>query len=99
MPKHVSELEDTLFDSTCKSLAEASIHASVLSQREKDGKEGISSFNLPMVRFHTMYLFEIQDKIKALSTHVQLCYPQLASHFGFISVRTDTLCQLLDSLT
>ena len=39
MPEVVSGLEDALFHSTSKSLAEASIHASVLSKREK-GSEG-----------------------------------------------------------
>ena len=43
MPEVVSGLEDALSHSTSKSLAEASIHASVLSKREK-GSEGTNLF-------------------------------------------------------
>ena len=89
MPEQVSGLKDTLFDSTSNSLAEASVYASVQSQREKDQKEQLPLFSQSMARFHAMDLFDIQDQIKALSTHVQLCCPQVASHFGSSSVRVD----------
>ena len=37
-----------------------------------------------------MDLFDIQNQIKALSTHVHLCCPQLASHFCSSSVRVSS---------
>ena len=63
MPEVVSGLEDALFHSTSKSLAEASIHASVLSKREKASEGTFSIFCQSIARVHAMDLFDVQNQI------------------------------------
>ena len=76
--------------SQCNAMVEVANRATILTEREKDGRFRINGFT----KFHAGNFCNIEAKCLDLIEHARLIFPQLALNFGTSATRSDVMMEV-----